>query len=164
MQTQNALIVDDDRAILESYRSVLSHEINATHLAVASLAESLFSESPSTQTPDLLLNVTTASQGLEAVGIVRENLQTGIRFSCAIIDMRMPPGIDGLETANQILSLDPEIEIVFITAYSDIPLEVVRKQLGRERIEFLQKPIEVDTLLDKVTQLVQLRQQDSLNL
>jgi PAS domain S-box-containing protein len=80
------------------------------------------------------------------------------------MDMRMPPGWDGLTTLERIFRVDPDIEAVICTAYSDHDWGSIAKRLGRSsRLLILKKPydpIEVQQLADTLTHKWQLRQQD----
>ncbi|GAA3269177.1 hypothetical protein GCM10020258_41510 [Sphingomonas yabuuchiae] len=68
---------------------------------------------------DLVLDRHHCHQGLEAVAAVERAQAEGSPFAVAFIDIRMPPGIDGRETARRIRALDPDIHIVIVTGYSD---------------------------------------------
>ena len=76
-----------------------------------------------------------------AVAAVRAALAAGTPFSMAFLDMRMPPGPDGLWAARQIRELDPAIEIVICTAYSDVDVADIAAQVPpEEKLSYLQKP------------------------
>jgi CheY-like chemotaxis protein len=69
--------------------------------------------------------------------------------------MRMPPGIDGLETAKRLRSQDPEINIVFVTGYSDRPPSEISRELGgADRLFYLVKPFDPDEVLQLISTLV----------
>ena len=65
----------------------------------------------------------------------------------AFVDIRMPYGIDGLETARQILSIDPDMEIIILTGYSDTPRQSMARQLGVSNFQLLKKPFDPDELM-----------------
>jgi len=68
-------------------------------------------------------------------------------FTLAFIDVRMPPGWDGMETAKRIRALDPEIELVIVTAYSDHSIEEIVRAVGSsDKLLFLRKPFDPDEL------------------
>jgi two-component system sensor histidine kinase ChiS len=83
---------------------------------------------------------------LQGVEEVSSALRQSDPFAIAFIDMRMPPGIDGLETAQRILNVDPHIEIVILTAYSDTSLQSLAQHLGDSRFLLLKKPFDPDEL------------------
>ncbi len=84
-------------------------------------------------------NLSLAQQGSEAVAQAQQALAEGNPFTVAFIDMRMPPGIDGLETAKALRTLDDRIYIVFVTAYSDRSAEELDEVMEHE-ILLLRKP------------------------
>ena len=77
-------------------------------------------------------------------------------YAMAFVDIRMPPGWDGIETTARIWELDPAVQIVICTAYSDYSWEQMREQLGRsDRLVILKKPfdnVEVLQLADALTE------------
>ncbi|MBT3965962.1 MAG: response regulator, partial [Gammaproteobacteria bacterium] len=80
-----------------------------------------------------------ASQGEEAVEAVRQATALSAPYAVAFIDIRMPPGIDGLQTATQIREIDPNIQIFIITAFSDYSVEQIQHQLSHH-VVVLNKP------------------------
>jgi predicted signal transduction protein with EAL and GGDEF domain len=81
-------------------------------------------------------------EGAEAaVAAVREALAADDPFAVAFLDMRMPPGPDGVWAASRIRELDPAIEIVICTAYSDVdPRDIGAMVPPEEKLSYLQKP------------------------
>jgi diguanylate cyclase (GGDEF)-like protein len=76
-----------------------------------------------------------------AVEAVRESLSSGKPFAIAFLDMRMPPGPDGVWAARRIRELDPAIEIVVCTAYSDVDArEIALEVQPEEKLSYIQKP------------------------
>jgi len=63
--------------------------------------------------------VVTASDGAEAVDAYRRSLETDARFDAVIIDMIVPGGMGGLETARRLLEMDPYVRMVLSSGYSD---------------------------------------------
>ncbi|MBD3175019.1 MAG: response regulator [Armatimonadia bacterium] len=85
--------------------------------------------------------LTIRGQGEDAVSEVRASLDGDRPFALAFLDVRMPPGINGVEAARQIRELDPNIEIVIVTAYTDIdPDEIARTVPPAHRLLYLNKP------------------------
>ena len=88
--------------------------------------------------------------------LVKRAVQEGRPFSVAFVDMRMPPGWDGVETIEHIWQTDPEVQIVICTAYSDHAWEDVIRRLGnQEKLLILRKPfdnIEVQQLATALAQ------------
>ncbi|NJL15982.1 MAG: hypothetical protein HC938_01080 [Nitrospira sp.] len=96
-----------------------------------------------------------ASQGREGFGLVQSAHQAGNPYALAFVDMRMPPGWDGLETIEHLWYADPEIQVVVCSAYSDHPWEDVSRRIGEtDKLLILMKPfnsIEVVQLANSLT-------------
>ena len=71
--------------------------------------------------------------------------------SCLVLDVRLP-GLSGLDLQREVASVDPPIQIVFITAHGDIPMSVQAMKAGA--VEFLTKPFRDQQLLDAVQQAI----------
>lgn len=137
------LIADDDADIVNIYRQVLAPENVANDLS--DLEAELFGSEPDTAPAprEAEFDIKTVRQGEQAVEAVQTAMDNGTPFSVAFLDVRMPPGITGVEAARQIRAIDPKISIVFVTGYSDIPLpEIKRIVPPPERLFYLQKPIQ----------------------
>ena len=84
-----------------------------------------------------------ASQGEEAYQKVKQAVQDKNPYQVAFVDMRMPPGWDGLETIEHVWKADPELQIVICTAYSDHSREEIIERLGAsDRLLILKKPFD----------------------
>ena len=82
-----------------------------------------------------------ASSGEEAVAMVEEARRSGCRLTVAYVDIRMPPGIDGVETVRRIRRIDRDIEIVIMTAYTDKPLsDILRGMELLHKLLYIRKP------------------------
>jgi signal transduction histidine kinase len=87
-----------------------------------------------------------ASQGQEGYQLAEEALELE-PFAMAFVDVRMPPGWDGMETAIKIRQLDPNIELVIVTAYSDRSMEEIVRNVGAsDKLLFLRKPFDPEEL------------------
>ena len=85
-----------------------------------------------------------AYQGAEAVERVRSALAQERPYAVAFVDMRMPPGLDGAQTAEALWQIDPRLLVVICTAYSDLPWEQLLQRLGGgDRLLILRKPFDV---------------------
>ena len=63
-----------------------------------------------------------ALTGKEGIDVVRRHREAGNPVAAAYVDIRMPSGMDGVETIRRMRAIDAEIELVIITAYADTPL------------------------------------------
>lgn len=135
------LVVDDEPRIVEDYRYVLGQAPKRrTDKLFSELEEDLFGSTPKHRMfPDI--DLSTFQEGSMAVEAVREAMKIGEPFALAFIDMRMPLGISGLETSEQIRELDPYCQIVIVTAYSDVhPYDITERVPPADRLSFLLKP------------------------
>jgi diguanylate cyclase len=142
------LIADDEAEVRDAYRQILSEADMSSETAVFhNLRERLFSK----HGPDQLAKAVSASEttfapvfceGAEAaVAAVRGAIAAEEPFAVAFLDMRMPPGPDGVWAAARIRELDPAIEIVVCTAYSDVdPRDIGGMVPPEEKLSYLQKP------------------------
>jgi len=167
-ENRRILVIDDNRSVLEDFRRVLcpKWESNAE---LDRFEADLFGEA-STATPQQLLDfqLDTANQGQQGFELVRASLTENRPYSVAFVDMRMPPGWDGLETVTRIWQIDLDIQVVFCTAYSDYSWIEMEEQLGRSsRLVILKKPfdsIEVQQLAYALSEKWKLRRQARLRM
>ncbi len=156
------LVVDDSPNILEDFRKTLcvDHESESE---LAALAPPTCGIGASTGSSTAAFQVTFAHQGREALELVRRSVGSDEPYAMAFVDMRMPPGWDGLETVERLLEVDPELQIVICTAYSDHSWSEIRGRLRQpESILVLKKPfenIEIMQMAAAVTGRWRLRQQ-----
>src|SRR5262249_43812103 len=75
--------------------------------------------------------------------LVRKSIQKKRPYPLAFVDMRMPPGWDGIETIARIWKEYPELQVVICTAYSDYSWDEMVKRLGKtDRLVLLRKPFD----------------------
>ncbi len=141
------LIADDEAEVRDAYRQILFEADMSSETAVFhNLRERLFSKPPEQLAKNLSPSDTAFAPvfcgGAEAaVAAVREALAADDPFAVAFLDMRMPPGPDGVWAAARIRELDPAIEIVVCTAYSDVdPRDIGAMVPPEEKLSYLQKP------------------------
>jgi CheY-like chemotaxis protein len=135
------LIVDDNDAIHADFDKIL-REPSTGASQVDDLAASLFGE-VATQGPQVEFALTHALQGQEALELVLRSLEAAQPYAIAFVDVRMPPGWNGVETVEKIWSHDREIEIVLCTAYSDFSWEEIATRLTQpDRLLILRKPFD----------------------
>ena len=150
------LVVDDEPAMHDSYRRSFAPTRSAEGLALDAMAAALFDdmEEEAGDTPAFAL--THHSQGLDAVAAVQRAIVAGRPYAVAFVDVRMPPGIDGRETARRIRALDPAINVVIVTGYSDFsPVEISKVAGPADKIFYVAKPFEVAEVVQTATALGQ---------
>ncbi|SMF56387.1 hybrid sensor histidine kinase/response regulator [Pseudobacteriovorax antillogorgiicola] len=138
------LIVDDNVAIHDDFKRLLtqsaSRDSSLDHLEASLFGESV-KERPQVRSQDY--TVDSAFQGMDAVQLVQKSQDEQSPYAVAFVDMRMPPGIDGLETIRRIWATSPFTEIVLCTAYSDHSLSEISEYLGdTQRLLLLKKPFD----------------------
>jgi two-component system, NtrC family, sensor kinase len=133
------LLVDDMPGIHEDFRKILCPPAAAIDLEAEEAL--LFGEPISTGA--VRFEMESAFQGVDALEKVRASLLAGNPYAMAFLDMRMPPGWDGVETAERLWHADPRLQIVFCTAYSDYSWsEVLTRLNARDRLLILKKPFD----------------------
>jgi diguanylate cyclase len=146
IDSRRILIVDDNRAIHEDFRKILSSPEADERLQ--DLEDDLFGETPSARHTSIDFRLDSAYQGSEALMLVQQAVSEGQHYSVAFIDMRMPPGWDGLETIERLWAIDPEIQMVICSAYSDHDWADIVRRLGRtDNLLVLKKPFDVIEVL-----------------
>lgn len=130
------LIVDDQDEIHEDFSEML--QAGRGKGAADELAAS-FLEEERPFLPDFeLLH---ASSGEEACRMVEDSRDAGRPIAAAYVDIRMPPGIDGIETVRRIRKVDRDVEIVIMTAYTDKSLpDIIEDMELLHKVLYIRKP------------------------
>ena len=164
-KNRRILIIDDNRAIHEDFRKILKPEEGIDLLAQAE--EDIFGETTKTSR-STAFNVDSAFQGLEGVELARKAAAAGRPYALAFVDMRMPPGLDGVETTLKLWEVEPDLQIVICSAYSDYSWEDLITKIGQsDRLVILKKPfdnVEVLQLSLALTEKWHLLQQSRMQL
>jgi two-component system sensor histidine kinase/response regulator len=159
------LVIDDNVAILEDFRKVLVPTNASSVLDQA--RTSLFGEAQKSVQDDSFV-VDFAEQGEAGLRLVEQAAGSRTPYALAFVDMRMPPGWDGVETVTRLWQVDPDLEIVICTAFSDHAWEdVVTTLPQRDKFLILRKPfdaIEVHQLAASLTRKWNLAQQARLKM
>lgn len=136
------LIIDDNPDILKDFKKILAFEKKSSE-SLDNLNKELFGEAEKSVIPLPRFSIDTASQGEEGVKLITDSLAVKKPYALTFVDIRMPPGIDGIETIKRILEIDKNIQIVICTAYSDYSWEKIIEELGqRENLLILKKPFD----------------------
>ena len=137
-ENRRILLVDDLHSIHEDFRKILTPPEEAVDLEADEAI--LFGSEKRTA---VRFDLDSAYQGMEALEKVRAARQAGAPYALVFLDMRMPPGWDGVETAERLWVEDPRLQIVFCTAYSDASWREVLTRLDvRDRLLILKKPFD----------------------
>jgi len=132
------LIVDDESIFLDLYQAALCPE----QYPVEMIPEK---ENAADREPIRLCSdefeLSLCTQGDQAIEVVQSAMEIRQPFAVAFIDVRMPPGPDGMQTALQIRNSDPFIQIIIVTAFSDFhPQDFSQRILPKDRLLYVQKP------------------------
>ena len=139
--TRRVLVVDDNAAIHEDFRKILGGNTESSAELLAAERLLLGDAAPGVARP--AFEIDTALQGQEGVARVRHALKEERPYAMAFIDMRMPPGWDGLETILRLWELDPHVQVVICSAHSDYDwTEVVARLDHSDKLLVIKKPFE----------------------
>jgi len=160
------LVIDDNHAIHDDFRTILCPDPTNDD-SVAEASASLFGTSPArVSTP--AFEIDSAFQGQEGLECIRRSLAENRPYAMAFVDVRMPPGWDGIETIGHIWQDYPDLQVVVCTAYSDYSWEEMVEKLGQsDRLVILKKPfdnVEVMQLASAMTEKWRLYQQSKAKL
>jgi len=138
-QPTRILVIDDTPAIHDDLRRILQP---ASHFSeLKEMEADLFDDEA--ERPEGAFEVISAFQGKEGLAAVQEALSAGAPFGVAFVDVRMPPGWDGVETVQRLWEADPRLQVVLCTAYSDYSWRELAKRLEvRDRLLILKKPFD----------------------
>lgn len=139
-QNRRILVIDDNPAIHEDFRKIFTSAITAS----LDDAESAFFGVASEATEvGLDVEIDSAHQGEEGLQKAIAAISQGLPYAMAFVDMRMPPGWDGLTTIERLWEVAPDLQIVICSAYSDNSWSDICKRLGRsDRLLILKKPFD----------------------
>jgi len=140
-RNQRILIIDDNAAIHEDVRKILGAP-SQEDASLDSEAAELFGVEPNALT-NVEFEIDSAFQGQEGLAKVQHALDEGRPYAMAFVDVRMPPGWDGIETISRIWKMYPELQVVICTAYSDYSWEEMIRKVGRtDNLVILKKPFD----------------------
>lgn len=143
------LIADDNKDIHEDIKYILdaSSAVIEDYQETKLLKEELFGEENGVHKNETVLDVKyridDAYQGDEAFKMVISAKESNDPYSLIFMDVRMPPGIDGIETIEKIWRIDPDVGVVICTAYSDYSWDQIVLKLGQnDNLLFIKKPFD----------------------
>ncbi|SVD27456.1 uncharacterized protein METZ01_LOCUS380310, partial [marine metagenome] len=156
-QNKRILIVDDNESIHDDFRKVLGQQETTGELL--DLEASLFGDTAQKTVsvgPELNFELDFASQGQDGFRKVEQARDAGKPYAMAFVDMRMPPGWDGLETILHMWRADADLQVVICTAFSDYSWRDIIKRVGHtDQLLILKKPfdnVEVSQLAIALTE------------
>jgi two-component system, cell cycle sensor histidine kinase and response regulator CckA len=154
-RNRRILIVDDSAAIHDDFRKILVRS-SQDERDFEQAEASLFGPPEAGSEPEQDFELTSAYQGEDAMVTVCEAVKAGRPFAMAFVDIRMPPGLDGIETTEQLWKADPDLQIILCTAYSDYSWKDVHARLGAtDRMVILKKPFDAMEVLQLASALAE---------
>ncbi len=147
------LIADDENAIVRIYSIGLLHYFAPDPDSSGLVRDrSYLDEGENDDRPSI--EITVCQQGTEAVTLCREAIESGTPFDVVVLDIRMPPGIDGIEAATEIRALDPRVPVLFVSGFAEYTLEQLRERMApAEQIDLIEKPVQLSRLAAKIKKI-----------
>jgi signal transduction histidine kinase len=155
LENRRLLIVDDEEEIRNSYQEVLHYKqiqkLNSSRMELTKLTQNLVE--------NINLNIETyfASSGDDALALLVENLKAGRPFAGAMVDVRMPGQLDGLQFVAEAWKQDPELLVVIVTAHQDRSIDEISRKFGtpfEDQWDYLTKPFTSGEIRQKARYLV----------
>ncbi|HWD18023.1 MAG TPA: response regulator [Verrucomicrobiae bacterium] len=139
-RSKRILVIDDNPAIHEDIRKILT--TGDRNADMDEVKAALFGEKPAA-VDRYAFEIDSALQGEEGLGKVKAAHECGRPYAMAFVDVRMPPGWDGVETISRIWKSFPDLQVVICTAYSDYSWEEMIQQVGpSDSLLILKKPFD----------------------
>ena len=164
--THRILVIDDNPSIHKDFQTILLEEEESETLNA--LRDEVFGNKANANTSKSVYELDFASQGKEGCEKIKKACSEDQPYELAFVDMRMPPGWDGLKTIEHIWQIDLDIQVVICTAYSDYSWGEITERLGKsENLLILKKPFdsaEVAQLASALTEKWGLARQASLKM
>jgi anti-anti-sigma regulatory factor/CheY-like chemotaxis protein len=138
-KNRRILIIDDNEDIHNDFREILTSRDTSD----LDETEASFFGSARPVSPSFSFELTSVYQGADALKEIRRALQDGAPYALAFVDMRMPPGWDGLDTLGRLWAEDQALQAVICSAYSDCSWDDVTARFGQtDRLLILKKPFD----------------------
>lgn len=140
-KNRRVIVIDDNASIHEDVRKILASRRGDADELEREVELFFGINASSDQDDDEAFEIDAAVQGVEGIQRIEQAVADGCPYAVAFVDVRMPPGIDGIETTKRIWKVDPNVQVVLCTAYSDYSLRETLDQLGKsDRLLILKKP------------------------
>jgi len=152
VENRRILIADDEPEILKGYSRILNPE------RIADIQSSRTSENSTPPMQEFLrFELTQTNSGEGALNILLENLKNGIRFAGAIVDVRMPGKMDGLQFVQEAWKNDEDLQVIIVTAYQDRSVDEIHRLFKpgfQDKWDYLNKPFTAGEIVQKARHLV----------
>lgn len=149
------LVADDDALILQCYRRALApSSVPAGDANLDALTEKLFNSTPASDRPPSF-QVVECSQGEDALAAAEAAIAEETPFDVVVLDVRMPPGMNGVDVGEHIRRADPDVPIVFVSGYSDVSeKDLARRVPPASRLHVYSKPLSFKALAQDLARMV----------
>src|SRR3954470_1700865 len=146
---QRILVIDDNPAIHADIRKILTKSSAESDTTLLEKAEALlFDKQAAPKEVVADFDIDSAYQGQDGLEKVKVALAENRPYALAFVDVRMPPGWDGIETISRIWEIYPELQVVICTAYSDYSWEEITRKICRsDSVLILKKPFDTVEVL-----------------
>ncbi len=145
-KNRRILIIDDNEEIHKDFKAVLTNRVADvdSNVSVNEEETAIFGHAPgSVSSEQVSFEIDSAFQGQEGFEKVKQALEEGNPYAMAFVDVRMPPGWDGVETIHRIWQKYPGLQVVLCTAYSDYSWHDMIEKLGEtDQLLILKKPFD----------------------
>jgi predicted signal transduction protein with EAL and GGDEF domain len=156
-ENRRILIIDDNEAIHADFGKILNPFTATPSKSLAGAKAALFGETEEVtgpQTAALQFELGHAHQGEIALEMVKAAVQQGKPYAMAFVDMRMPPGWDGLQTIQELWKVDRDLQVAICSAYSDYSWDEIKKDIGiTDNLLILKKPFDAVEVIQMATAL-----------
>lgn len=160
------LVIDDNKEIHEDFRKVFAHAAGVHDDDLQDIQADFFQDAAPAApraAPLRDVEIDSAFQGHDGVAMALQAAREGRAHAMAFVDVRMPPGIDGVQAIKRIWEDLPELNCVLCTAFSDYDWEDIRQQLPHSsNLLILKKPfdpVEVLQIVESLAEKVELAQE-----
>ncbi len=149
------LVLDDETETIEGYKYFLTPSENKV-----TKRSSRHNTKDQTDTNNIIsesYTLLTATTGEEALEIFKKEFNGGRRIAAGFFDVKLPGKLDGLQTIQKIIEIDPEIHVVVVTAYHDRSVDEIHKLFGenfKDQWDYLNKPFTQGEIIQKARQMV----------
>ncbi|MHC1789943.1 hybrid sensor histidine kinase/response regulator [Solidesulfovibrio sp.] len=140
------LVADDEPRILALFTEILA--------PADDMLDGLDGLGAPASAPGAHFELVLCRQGEDAVAATRAAIEDNRPFAVAFLDVRMPPGRGGLAAAEEIRRLDPWVQIVVVTAFTDVDPQTIAKRVPPiDKLLYIQKPFHPQEIFQFATSL-----------
>ena len=140
IKNKRILIIDDNKQIHLDFKKILLIS-KKEDSDLVKLEEAILGKEENKADETFIIDC--AFQGKDGLKKVEESLKKNEPYAVVFVDVRMPPGWDGIETISRIWKVYPDLQVVICTAYSDYSWEEIIKKLGySDKLFILKKPFD----------------------